>query len=262
MKRVSLTTLLTIALVACSCASSDDAPAVVFNDPRGASAAAEATLEKIRQREYEAIYDAATPGFRETNSRDEFLAKMRALDQFGKLVDAVAGEPATVPDDAAVRVRVPVAATFVLGEGPIELTYRGMEDGWRLDYYSYDVAATTYDPPYPADTQGADRLSHRFMYLWQTRRYDELARIMPIDEDADEVKSFLARMEPAGALVNMKRRSYTAARGGGVAAEYDLRFEKGRGFIVYTLVERDDQWAIDEIKYDVEYRTEGAAPAG
>ena len=260
MKRRWLTfTLLAGALVSGACGNSEGPTAAVVTDPRGAAAASKATLDKIREREYEAIYDAATPGFRETNSRDDFLEKMRALEQFGTMVDSEAAEPAPLPDDSAVRVRVPVAATFVLGEGPIELTYRGMEDGWRLASYRYDIAATTYDPPYPADTQGADRLSHRFLYLWQTRRYNELARIMPLEQDPDEIKDFLARMEPAGALRNMRRRSYTAARGGGVAAEYDLQFDKGKGYIVFTLVERDDQWTIDTIKYDVEYLVDEAA---
>ena len=41
-------------------------------------------------------------------------------------------------------LQVPVTATFVLGEGAIDLTYRGMEDGWRLDSYSYDIADIEY----------------------------------------------------------------------------------------------------------------------
>lgn len=224
-------------------------------------AAVESTMERIATRDYAAIYDQASSEFRDANPKEDFLQKMQALETLGKLVDwEVKGESSRRSDNGAEIATVPVSTTYVLGEGPIDLTFRRDTNGaWRLDFYRYDVAATTYDPPYPASETGADRLAHRFMFLWQSRRYDDLAKIMPLDAESGEVRDFLAKMEPAGDLLTMKRKGFSSTRKSGTLtakADYNLRFERGRGFIVFTLEQQGEEWAIDAIKYDVEYQTD------
>jgi hypothetical protein len=254
------------ALLLClSCSGGEPAAPTSPGAPAASpEAAAEAVATLIRDRKFGEIYDDASPEFQSANARDEVVEGLGAVSSFGRLLDWKAGDARRASAGDAELVSVPLDARFALGEGTIELTFRGRDGKWRLDHYGYDVGATTYDPPYPATEDGADKLAHRFMFLWQNRRYDDLARIMPISEDAGEVREFLARLEPAGDFLTLKRASFGSFRRAGAlgaTADFNLRFEHGRGFVVFTLLERDEQWTIDKIKYDVEYQTDDGSTA-
>lgn len=245
-----------VAVVAAGCGSS----AVVrpVPDDGEVEAAASEVVERLEARDYAAIYEESSPEFKAGNPKADFAEKMEALESVGKLLEVRrSGAPRFRDEGGARLATVPYEVGFALGEGPLELTFRGDDAGeWRLDFYSYDVTASTYDPPYPATETGADRLAHRFLFLWQNRRYDDIRRIMPLDEEAQKVEEFLSRLEPAGDLLTIERTAFGSTRRGGTVsatADYGLTFENGKGYITFTLEERGEEWAIDAVRYDVEY---------
>jgi hypothetical protein len=172
---------------------------VVSPEPSRVPEAASASLGRLREREYEAMYDAASPELRQTNDRDAFLERLRALDNFGRLERVEpAGEPAG--SRAGGTVTAAYRVTYVLGEGSLDLSLRANQAGeWRLDGLRYDVVASTYDPPYPDSEDGADKLAVRL--------------------------------------------------------SYDLTFTNGQGYVDFILVDAGAEWRIDDVKYDVEYRS-------
>jgi hypothetical protein len=225
-------------------------------EPARAVSAARGVVDLLEARDYDAIYDAASPELREANTREAFAERLRPLESFGKLerAEQVGG---IGPGQSGDTLTVPFDVRYVLGEGRLEVALRAdpASGAWRLTGLSYDVGAATFDPPYPATQDGADKLAHRFMFLWQTRRYDDLTRILKLGGES-RVRGFLARLEAAGPLLTMERKAYHAARSNGgpaIRLSYDLTFANGKGYVDFTLVDVGAEWRIDDVKYDVEY---------
>jgi hypothetical protein len=237
-------------------------------EQRDIARAGDALFAKIAARDYDGAYESASDAFKASNSRGDFVKKMQELELFGKLTKADQKDAPELADDGGRHTaKLRYTARYTLGEGPFDVTLAADPSGdWRLDYYKYDVQATTSDPPYPADEAGAERLAHRFLYLWQTRRYGELADTMELDGDEEEDKQrldeFFKELETAGRLLTMKRTAFSANPKAGpkaVSLDYDLTFDNGAGWIRFQLEQDGDQWRItdakDAVRYDVEYFT-------
>lgn len=237
--------------------------------PARLEAAADAAGElfgALAERDYARAYEDASAAFKATNSRDDFVQKMRELEVFGTLVETrLTGGPEAKDEDGRQLVDMTYEAAYALGDGPFEVTLAADQSGrWRLDHYKYDISTKTSDPPYPTSESGAERLAQRFMFLWQTRRYKELADTMGLEENEENLTSFFEDLESAGRLLSMDRKGYVAAPSAGAGAvklDYDLEFENGRGFITFLLEPKDDAWRVSDekgaVKYDVEYFTDG-----
>ena len=254
MKSVRVAALVVLCgVLGASCASAPEAPR-----GRGAGspdAAAHDFFERLRDREYAALYESASSPFREVNSRKETLERLEGLDDFGQLGEArPVGEPRVEGPEGSRTAAMSYEAEFALGEGRFEVTVREDPEsrGWRLDHYGYDVQTTTLEPPYPSTAEGADRLAKRFFYLWQKRRYDDLAAAMRIGDDPAKVRTFFKELEGAGNIRTIERETYHAASGNAVKAEYTVEFDRGGGFMTFLLVPADGAWRIDKVTYDVE----------
>jgi hypothetical protein len=222
---------------------------------RSPEAATRDFFERIRDRDYGALYENASSPFREVNSRKETLTRLEGLDDFGQLVEArPVGEVRISGPEGNQTATMDYEAEFALGEGRFEVTAR--EDAasrtWRLDHYGFDVETTTGEPPYAKTAEGADRLAKRFVYLWQKRRYDDLAAAMRIGDDPGKVRAFFEELEGAGNIRTIERMVYHASKGDGVKAEYDVEFDRGSGYITFLLVPDGEAWRIDKVTYDVE----------
>jgi hypothetical protein len=226
--------------------------------------AAQQIFDLLRERRYDAIYDGAAVSFRKSNTKADFVERLRALESFGQLAEIVpAADPSIVADGETRFANARYTARFAFAEGPFELTLRSndMLGTWELAGYDYNVEGTTYDPPYPADAEGADQLARRFFYLWQVRRYGDLRRIMRLDEDPQKVRQFFENLENGGRLLRLDRVSYepqTSGRRAGVLEGYSLTFDNGKGTIVLKLVEVNDEWRLDSADYQIEYKVLGS----
>ena len=66
-------------------------------------------------------------------------------------------DPTVIADGETRFATARYTARFAFAEGPFELTLRAndMLGTWELVGYDYSVEGTTFDPPYPADAEGA-----------------------------------------------------------------------------------------------------------
>jgi hypothetical protein len=230
-------------------------------DPKNVPKAAQEVFDRLKDRQYDALYDKASDAFKKTFTKDEFVKKMKELESFGQLLDvAPDGDPNVAEEGGDKLARVAYTAKFTLAEGPFNLTLRGndISGDWELDGYKYDVTATTFDPPYKPDQEGAEKLARRFLYLWQSRRYDDLSKTMRLQEDPSKIADFLKKLESAGQLLTMDRTSYKEGAKSGhdtVAMDYDLKFDNGTGTMHFELVELSGEWRIDTVRYNIEYNT-------
>lgn len=236
-----------------SCASAPEAP----RGPGAGSpdAAARDFFERLRDREYVALYESASSPFREVNSRKETLERLEGLDDFGLLRETrPIGEPRVEGPEGSRTATMDYEAEFSLGDGRFEVTVREDPESrsWRLDHYSYDVQTTTVEPPYSNSAEGADRLAKRFLYLWQKRKYDDLAAAMRIGDDPAKVRAFFKELEGAGNIRTIERETYHAAAGDRVKVEYAVEFDRGGGYMTFMLVPDGGSWRIDKVTYDVE----------
>lgn len=244
------------AVTGCSRTSAD--PPRIASDPADAPRAADEIVERLGARDYDALYEGASGPFKAANPKDEFVAKLRQLEGFGELDGLEPKGDFDVKQDAGAQVASrSYTASYELGRGPFELALR--EDGaggWRLDYFTYDIGAETFDPPYAADETGADRLVHRFLYLWQNRRYDDIAKTMQLEDDPAKAREYFKTLESAGNFLSAKRTGYVAgSKAKSIKTDYDVVFDNGKGFMTFTLVSDGQNWHVDNIRYDVEYRT-------
>jgi hypothetical protein len=248
--------VITCALFVAACTHSEASKRPV---PEDAGNAAQSVFAKLKARDHEGLYEDASPAFKAANQKADFVAKIRDLEQFGAVLDVEPiGDLAVTPGNASEVANGSYTATFTFGKGPIDLSLRldASSGEWKLDYYSYDVATTTVDPPYSADEAGADQLARRFLYLWQANRFDDLSTTMKIKDDPAKVRSFLEGLKSSGELLTLERTGYLAAssRGGkAVKAEYHLVFDKGKGYLTFLLVPQGGQWQLVNVKYDVEF---------
>ena len=261
MKSVRIAVLILLCGVAgVSCASEPDAPR--GPGPRSPEAAARDFFERLRDREYAALYENASSPFRDVNSRKETLTRLEGLADFGQLVETrPVGELEVSGPDGNRTATGRWEAEFALGEGTFEVTVREEAESrsWRLDHYGFDVRTTTVEPPYPNTAEGADRLAKRFFYLWQKRSYDDLATAMRLRDDPDRVRAFFEELEGAGSILTVERTTYHAAKGNAVKAEYDVEFDRGGGYFTFLLVPEGGAWRVDKVTYDVERVAEAPA---
>lgn len=245
------------AVLACAGAVAGCTPA----DPKDVSKFASEIIDRLKDRKYDLLYDQSSDAFKKTFTKDDFVKKMKDLEGFGQLLEVEPdGEPAVTEEDGDKIARVPYTAKFTLAEGPLSLTLRGNDvtGKWELDGYKYDVTATTFDPPYPPDQDGADKLARRFLYLWQNRRYDDLSKSMRLQEDPEKVQEFFKKLENAGQLLTMTRTRFEPSTQGGrkaAAVAYDLKFDNGTGTMNFKLLAIDGEWRIDSVNYSIEYNT-------
>jgi hypothetical protein len=221
--------------------------------------AAQAVFDRVRARQYAELYGEASVAFRKTYPRAEFVRRLEALEAFGQLVEIEpAGEPSIVDRDAGRVATASYVVRFAFAEGPFVVKLRANEmlGTWELEGYDYDVAVTTADPPYAPDDTGADQLARRFFYLWQSRRYGDLRRAMRLSDDPQKVRGFLEKLENAGKLLTLNRRSYETSTVKGrrtAQARYDLAGDNGTGNVAFRLVEVDREWRIESVDYEIEY---------
>jgi hypothetical protein len=222
--------------------------------------AAQRIFDQLREREYERIYEDASSAVRKAYGRDAFLNRLRDLESFGQLVEIEADGAPTIVEEGHARVATArYTARFAFAEGPFELKLRAndMLGTWELEGYDYDVAATTYDPPYPADEAGAEQLVRRFFHLWQNRRYGDLRRVMRIEEDPQKVRHFLENLEKGEKILTVARDRFstqTSGRRTTANARYVMQFKNGKGWIVFKLIDAGGEWRIDSADYQIEYK--------
>ena len=253
--------LVLVALVVASCASEPEPPS--GPGARSPEAAASEFFERIRDHDFETVYDRASGPFRGVNSREETLTRLEELGDFGRLEEVrPTGEPQVAGPEGGRTATIGYEAAFALGAGTFELTLREEAESaaWRLDHYAFDVRTTTAAPPYARSPEGADALAERFMFLWQKRRYDELAEAMRIGDDPDKVPDFFKQLEGAGDVLTVERSLYQADKGSNVKAEYNLEFDNGSGYITFILVPEGDRWSIGKVTYDVERLKQDRGP--
>lgn len=252
---------LSLLLVACAGICAGCGPA----DPGRVHDFAQAVFDRMRTREYAELYNEASVAFRKNYPREEFVRRMEALEAFGQLVEIEpTGEPSFVERRGGRVATAGYVARFAFAEGPFVLRLRAndMLGTWELEGYDYDVASTTTDPPYPPDDAGADQLARRFFYLWQSRRYGDLRRAMRLQDDPQKVRTFLEKLENAGKILSLNRRSYQTSSSQGrrtALAEYDLKGKnsagESTGDIAFRLVEAGGEWRIESVDYEIEYKT-------
>jgi hypothetical protein len=230
-------------------------------DPKNVPKAAQEVFDRLKNRQYDALYDNSSDPFKKTFTKDEFVTKMKELESFGQMLDVAPDKDPQISEEGGDKIaRVAYTAKFTLAEGPFNLSLRGndISGDWELDGYKYDVTATTFDPPYKPDQEGAEKLARRFLYLWQSRRYDDLSKTMRLQEDPDKIADFLKKLENAGQLLTMDRTTYSEAAKSGhdtAAMNYNLKFDNGTGTMHFELVELSGEWRIDTVKYNIEYNT-------
>lgn len=231
-------------------------------DPGLVPDAAQRVFDMLRERKYGEIYDDASATLRKSHPRDEFVARLEALEGFGQLVETEpSADPLFVEEGQGRLATARYRARFTFAEGSFELTLRANDilGTWELEGYDYDVAGTTFDPPYKADAAGADQLARRFFHLWQTRHYGDLRRVMRIDEDPRKVRHFLENLENGGKLLTLAQENFEARRWGRTTratARYALKFDKGKGWIVFQLLDDKGFWRVDSADYQIEYNVE------
>jgi len=232
-------------------------------DPAKVPQAATSVMATLRERSYGGMYESASKPFKNTFTKADFTSKMAELEGFGQLIDFTQnGEPAMSEEKGDKLAWVTFTAKFALAEGPFKIKLRGndVSGEWQLDGYDYDISGTTTDPPYPPNSDGAEKLARRFMYLWQNRRYGDISKTMKLQEDPKKVEDFMQKLEKAGKLLTLSRTSYQESTVKGLPAtsmEYDMKFDNGNGTIQFELVSVDREWRIDTVKYNITYNTTG-----
>lgn len=221
----------------------------------------------LRDRNYSGMYERSSKAFKGTFTLADFTTKMSGLEGFGQLLDFTqSGEPTVTEEKGEKLAWVQYTAKFALAEGPFKIKLRGNDvtGEWQLDGYNYDVSGTTTDPPYPADGDGAEKLARRFMYLWQNRRYDDLAKTMKLQEEPQRIQDFMQKLENAGKLLTLTRTTYSESTVKGAPAtsmDYDMKFDNGTGTMHFELVASNREWQIDTVKYNITYDKGSAKPA-
>lgn len=236
-------------------------------DPAKVPESATKVMETLRDRNYVGMYDRSSKAFKGTFTQSDFTQKMAGLEGFGQLLEFVqVGEPSVTEEANEKLAWVQYTAKFALAEGPFKVKLRGNDvtGEWQLDGYNYDVSGTTTEPPYPADSDGAEKLARRFMYLWQNRRYDDLAKTMKLQEEPERIRDFMQKLENAGDLLTLTRTTYSESTVKGAPAtsmDYDMKFDNGSGTMHFELVADKREWQIDTVKYNITYDKDGARPA-
>ncbi|MCC6744169.1 MAG: hypothetical protein IT175_09935 [Acidobacteria bacterium] len=232
-------------------------------DPAKVPESATRVMETLRDRNYIGMYDRSSKAFKGTFKQAEFTTKMAGLEGFGQLLEfAAVGEPEISQDGNDKLAWVHYKAKFALAEGPFKVKLRGNDvtGEWQLDGYDYDISGNTTEPPYPADSDGAEKLARRFLYLWQNRRYDDLAKTMKLQEEPDRIREFMQKLENAGDLLTLTRTNFTESTVQGAPAasmDYDMKFDNGSGTMHFELVAIKREWQIDTVKYNITYDKSG-----
>ncbi|MBK6314588.1 MAG: hypothetical protein IPF53_09820 [Blastocatellia bacterium] len=236
-------------------------------DPAKVPESAGKVMGALKDRNYAGMYDRASKPFKGTFTQADFTAKMAGLEGFGQLLDFVqSGDPTVTEEDGDKLAWVQFTAKFALAEGPFKVKLRGNDvtGEWQLDGYNFDISGTTTDPPYPPNGDGAEKLARRFMYLWQNRRYEDLAKTMNLKEEPQRVQEFMKKLENAGDLLTLTRTSYSESTVKGAPAasmDYDIKFDNGSGSMQFELVAVNSEWQIDTVKYNIIYDTDKSKPA-
>ena len=236
-------------------------------DPAKIPDSATKVMGTLRDRNYSGLYERASKAFKEEFTQADFTAKMSGLEGFGQLLDFVqVGEPTVTQEKDEKLAWVQFTAKFALAEGPFKIKLRGNDvtGEWQLDGYNYDVSGTTTDPPYPADSDGAEKLARRFMYLWQNRRYEDLAKTMKLEEEPQRIQDFMKKLENAGKLLTLTRTSFkesTVKGAPSASMDYDMKFDNGSGTMQFELIANKREWQIDTVKYNISYDKSGAPPS-
>src|SRR5215213_2321445 len=134
MKSVRVAVLVLCTALGVSCASEPEAARA--SGARSPDAAARDVFERVRDREYAALYESASSPFREINSREETLERLEGLDDFGQLIETrPVGEARIEGTEGSRTATMDYEVEFALGEGRFGVTVR--EDpasrAWRLD---------------------------------------------------------------------------------------------------------------------------------